>query len=260
MIKYKVIILLYYKLHFEKRGEIMDQKLFKDVVAQNIYYLRTKNHMTQFELGERLNYSDKAISKWERGDAVPDAFVLKKIADLFEVTVDYILVPHSEQDQKRDTKSIKHVKNIIAMIAAIIVFTIALAIFVIIALCTDGELYLWQIFIYAIPVVATVELIFASIWSRKMYKIFLSVSLLLWGIILTVYFAIADYSMWLLFILGIPIQLIILFAFGIKISIKFSQKEHALIKKGAIKNGIAKYVKKRKSKADDVAESTKNEE
>ena len=115
----------------------MDHKLFKDVVAQNIFYLRTKNHMTQYELGEKLNYSDKAISKWERGDAIPDVFVLKKIADLFEVTVDYILVPHSEQDQKRDTKPIKKIKNIIAAIAAIGVQTVALAIFVIVALYTD---------------------------------------------------------------------------------------------------------------------------
>ncbi|MBQ8163157.1 MAG: helix-turn-helix domain-containing protein [Clostridia bacterium] len=227
----------------------MDHKLFKDVVAQNIFYLRTKNHMTQYELGEKLNYSDKAISKWERGDAIPDVFVLKKIADLFEVTVDYILVPHSEQDQKRDTKPIKKIKNIIAAIAAIGVQTVALAIFVIVALYTDGALYLWQIFIYALPVIAIVELVFACIWSRKMYKIFLSVSLLLWGILLTVYFAIADYSMWMIFLLGIPIQLIIFFAFGIKITIKFSQKDHALIKKGAIKNSIAKYVQKKKGKS-----------
>ena len=82
-----------------------------------------------------------------------------------------------------------------------------------------------------------------------MYKIFLSVSLLLWGILLTVYFAIADYSMWMIFLLGIPIQLIIFFAFGIKITIKFSQKDHALIKKGAIKNSIAKYVQKKKGKS-----------
>ena len=48
---------------------------FKSIVAQNIYYLRTQSSMTQFELGEKLNYSDKAISKWERGDGIPDAFV-----------------------------------------------------------------------------------------------------------------------------------------------------------------------------------------
>ena len=47
--------------------------------------------MTQAELGQRLNYSDKSISKWERGEAIPDAFVLTQMAELFGVTVDYLL-------------------------------------------------------------------------------------------------------------------------------------------------------------------------
>ena len=76
----------------------MDLKEFKEVVAQNIYYLRTKNHLTQYELGEKLNYSDKAISKWERAEGMPDAYIISKMSELFGVTVDYMLTPHSEQD------------------------------------------------------------------------------------------------------------------------------------------------------------------
>ena len=65
-------------------------------IAQNIYYLRTVNHMTQSELGEKLNYSDKAISKWERAEGMPDAFVLKQLSQLFNVSVDYLLSEHNE--------------------------------------------------------------------------------------------------------------------------------------------------------------------
>ena len=54
----------------------MDNQAFREIVAQNIYYLRTVNHLTQYELGEKLNYSDKAISKWERADGLPDAHPL----------------------------------------------------------------------------------------------------------------------------------------------------------------------------------------
>ena len=61
--------------------------------------------MTQDELGEKLNYSDKAISKWERGDGIPDAFVLKKMSELFGVTVDYILSEHTEQERKLEPPS-----------------------------------------------------------------------------------------------------------------------------------------------------------
>ena len=83
------------------------QKDLKEIIAQNIYYLRTINQMTQSELGEKLNYSDKAISKWERADGLPDANVLKKMGQLFGVTVDYILNEHSEQDKKLDTNTVK---------------------------------------------------------------------------------------------------------------------------------------------------------
>ena len=108
----------------------MDIKEFKNIVAQNIYYLRTENHMTQYELGEKLNYSDKAISKWERGDGLPDAYVLNKMSQLFGVTVDYMLTPHSEQNKKVETQPIKKAKRIVSNIVAAGIFTLALLIFV----------------------------------------------------------------------------------------------------------------------------------
>ena len=63
----------------------------KPIIAKNITVLRQNAKMTQFDLAEKLNYSDKAISKWERAEAIPDVSVLKSIADLFGVTVDYLL-------------------------------------------------------------------------------------------------------------------------------------------------------------------------
>ena len=57
----------------------------REIIAKNISDLRKKSGLTQIELAEKLNYSDKAVSKWERGDSVPDVGVLKQIADLFGV-------------------------------------------------------------------------------------------------------------------------------------------------------------------------------
>ena len=65
----------------------------KHIIAKNICDLRTAKGMTQLELAEKLNYSDKAVSKWERGESVPDITVLKEIADLFDVTLDYLVEP-----------------------------------------------------------------------------------------------------------------------------------------------------------------------
>ena len=66
----------------------------KLIFASNLIRLRTAAGMTQAELGEQLNYSDKSISKWERGEAIPDAAVLKRMSEIFGVTVDYLLNEH----------------------------------------------------------------------------------------------------------------------------------------------------------------------
>ena len=66
----------------------------KLISASNIIKLRTGAGLTQAELGEKLNYSDKTISKWERGEAIPDAYVLTQMAEIFGVTVDYLLSSH----------------------------------------------------------------------------------------------------------------------------------------------------------------------
>ena len=69
----------------------------KRIIAQNIASLRKRNGMTQLDLAEKLNYSDKAVSKWERGDSIPDIMVLKTMADLFGVTVDYLITDEHEE-------------------------------------------------------------------------------------------------------------------------------------------------------------------
>ncbi len=199
---------------------------FKAIVAQNIYYLRTQNQMTQLELGEKLNYSDKAISKWERGDAVPDAYVLKQIGELFGVTVDYILTEHSEQERKVDTKPARKAKAMLANVIMTSIATVALLVFVILALAT--EIYHWQIFIYAVPAILIVGIVFSFILNNKIMAV-LSISGLTWSLLLVVFFALwsfrFDYPTWMILLLGVPIQIIVLFSFKIRITIKISQKE-----------------------------------
>ena len=201
----------------------MDLKEFKEVVAQNIYYLRTKNHLTQYELGEKLNYSDKAISKWERAEGMPDAYIISKMSELFGVTVDYMLTPHSEQDKKVETKPIKKVKRIVSNIVSAGILFVALLIFVLVAMISDYNIFLWQIFIYAFPVVVTLRIVFNSVWF-KAKNVFLLTSILLWSLIASIYVAIANWSLWIIFIIGLPLQVIVFLAFRIKITVRFSKK------------------------------------
>lgn len=201
----------------------MDLKEFKEVVAQNIYYLRTKNHLTQYELGEKLNYSDKAISKWERAEGMPDAYIISKMSELFGVTVDYMLTPHSEQDKKVETRPIKKVKRIVSNIVSAGILFVALLIFVLVAMISDYNTFLWQIFIYAFPVVVTLRIVFNSVWF-KADNVFVLVSILLWSVISSIYVAIANWSLWIIFIIGLPLQVIVFLAFRIKITVRFSKK------------------------------------
>ena len=104
----------------------------KEVIAKNITDLRTKANMTQLSLAEELNYSDKAISKWERAESIPDITVLKTIADLFGVTVDYLL----EEEHKSNKSIIIANKNkrkfygIIIAMAVLLVYLIGTVFFV----------------------------------------------------------------------------------------------------------------------------------
>lgn len=199
---------------------------FKSIVAQNIYYLRTQNSITQFELGEKLNYSDKAISKWERGDSIPDAYVLKKMSELFGVTVDYILSEHTEQERKLEPKKTKMSNAMLANVIMIGIATVALLVFILLAIIT--KIYHWQIFIYAIPAIIIVGIVFSVILKSKIMGV-ISVSGLCWSILVVIYFALwsfrNDYATWMILLLGLPIQLIVIFSYKMKISIKLIPKE-----------------------------------
>ncbi len=200
----------------------------KSIVAQNIYYLRTINHMTQYELGEMLNYSDKAISKWERGDGLPDVYVLKRMSELFGVSVDYMLTEHTEQDQKVETKTNKKSKALLGNVIKIGLLTISLLLFVIIAIASAGEIYYWQVFIYAVPLVAIAGIVFGAILKNR-WQVLAYVSLLMWSILAVIFFALlkfaTDYKVWLIFFIGIPAQIIIFLSFKIRITVKISKKE-----------------------------------
>ena len=185
---------------------------FKKIVAENIIRLRTAHELTQAQLGEKLNYSDKSISKWERGDAIPDAYVLKKMAELFNVTVDYILKQHSENEKVKVHKVRRYSRSVISTIAFIGVWTAALIAFIVMWLLGNP---LWIIFVYTVPVSLIVLLVLNSLWGINKINMFI-ISGIVWGLITCVYLTFYSANWWQLFIVGIPAQLIIILSFHIK--------------------------------------------
>ena len=187
---------------------------FKKVVAGNITRLRTSINLTQAQLGEMLNYSDKSISKWERGESVPDVFVLKKIADLAGVTVDYIITPHAddEQIQPNKTEGRRYSRRFITLTVLAGIWALAVLLFVILWI---AGIVNWLIFVYAIPVSLITLLVLNSVWGDRSWNLYI-ISGLVWGIICSVYLTALKYNWWQLFLLGIPAQIIIIFAFSIR--------------------------------------------
>ena len=175
--------------------------------------------MTQQAFAEIFNYSDKAISKWERGEAIPDVTVLKQIADYFGVTVDYLL----EENHSGGTPAAEHRARLrrrnhllISILAVSCVWFVATAVFVTLVLC-EAAFEPWLTYVYAIPTSAIVAVIFNSIWGvRKMN--FPIVSLLIWGTIVSVYLTAAVEFLefpWVIFIVGIRLQFSAVFLPGI---------------------------------------------
>ena len=186
---------------------------FKKIVAENIMKLRTSMDLTQAQLGEQLNYSDKSISKWERAESIPDVFVLKKIADLAGVTVDYIITPHTEEEQIKPEKKVhRYSRRFITLTVLAGIVTLAVLLFVVLWLC--GIVY-WLVFVFAIPVSLITLLVLNSIWGDRSWNLYI-VSGIVWGIICSTYLIALERNWWQLFLLGIPAQIIIIFAFSIK--------------------------------------------
>lgn len=185
----------------------------KPIVAQNISELRTAHGITQIELAERLNYSDKAVSKWERGESLPDVAVLTEIADIFGVSLDYLVKSEHEQPPpepaaEKTTRVYNH--GFITGISIILVWLAAITAFVVSDILTDTKLNFFA-FLYAVPVTMIVWLIFNCIWFNKRRN-FLIISLLMWSVLAVFFVTLLPFGLvfWQLFLLGVPGQIIIL--------------------------------------------------
>ena len=187
-----------------------DREALTHAVAKNIATLRQSRKMTQLELGEALNYSDKAISKWERAEAVPDAFVLSDLSRIFSVSVDWLLSEHTEDEVPPipyDLRRHRHV--VISLLSFFGTWTLATIIFVTLALAGFPH---WQTFIYALPASLIVLLVMNSIWGKRSRN-FLIVGLLVAACILSVYIALLSYHYWMLFLLIAPAELCVLLSY-----------------------------------------------
>ena len=186
----------------------------REIIGNNIAELRSRAQLTQTKLAELLNYSDKAVSKWERAEAVPDVAVLKQIADYFGVTVDYLLrAEHTADELPTVLPPLRSNKLVISLISMAGAWLVATMVFAILLSCDVKTFAPWLCYIYAIPVTFILAIVFNSVWGVRRLN-FIIWSLILWSGVLSVYLTAAvvfKTNLWILFITGIPAQIIFFF-------------------------------------------------
>ncbi len=188
----------------------MTQDEIKKNFSKNLIELRKDRNMTQLALAEALNYSDKAVSKWEVGMVLPDVETMSNIAEFFGVTVNDLIYTKSPKVLRRLFTN----KVFITLIAIVGVWFLTSIAYLILSQVTTLD-RVWISFIIAIPISAVVLMVFSFIWFNKVWQ-YISVSLLLWSILLTIYLGLFNINLWFIFIVGIIGQILITFSFSIK--------------------------------------------
>ena len=203
----------------------MDEQKLRARIGANIAAYRKRQGLTQAGLAEKLNYSDKAVSKWERGESVPDVVTLMGLAEQLGTTVNELLADPNElpADTGRVEKTMERVvqrtlkrkanKNIILGLSSILVWFVALLLFVVLSSLEIP--YTWLAFLYAVPANCIVMLSLRSAWQDFRWNRAL-ISGIMWGVLIALYMTLlvlANINIWKLFLLGVPGQIAILLWF-----------------------------------------------
>ena len=213
----------------------------KETVKDNLVRLRREHKLTQLELSEKINYSDKAISRWETGEVTPDVETLAHLANLYGIPITAFFLAPPEQLSKSERKAQRSAEKKIRKaqklarkdectstgtvpksapkdptrsrrIALLIFFlcflwTAALSLFTI--LNTVGLARVWMAFVWGVP--ATFAILCAYFGIRRHAVTFrVMLSLLVWTALTATYLQIANWMLFPLLFLGIPLQTIIL--------------------------------------------------
>ena len=205
----------------------MNDEMLKDYLGANIVSYRKQHRLTQAALAEKLNYSDKAVSKWERGESMPDVLTLVQLAELFGITVnDLLRDPNALPEPTGKVEKVMELavektlhrkpnKKSILGLASLLVWFVALLLFVVLSSLDIPKS--WIAFFYAIPANAIVMLSLCSAWKEFRWNELL-VSVIVWGSLVSLHATLLLFfhiNVWKLFLLGIPGQLAIYFAFRV---------------------------------------------
>ena len=199
----------------------MTMEELKLIVASKLIKLRQEAGMTQAELGEKLNYSDKTVSKWERGESIPDAYVLTRLARIYNTTVDALLSeaepwmdPVEKQKKEEREQAPKFSSTVVTLVAIMGIWTMAVLMFVIFWLMLD-EL-VWLIFAAAVPISLVTLLVLNSVWNKGRHNMIIVMALVA-CIAALIYLFLLPKNPWQIFLVLIPAEILVVLSFHIRV-------------------------------------------
>ena len=193
----------------------MNSDKLKNRIGSNIAACRRQCGLTQAELAQKLNYSDKAVSKWERGESIPDVMTLAQLSDVLGVELNTLLGSTDAPEKPAAPVPLHRRvdKRVIQMLVSILVWFVALLVYVILSSMDIPKS--WIGFVYALPANAITLLCLRSAW--RMYgKNMLLISVIVWGTLISLYVSMlifAGLNLWRLFLLGIAGQIAVILWF-----------------------------------------------
>ena len=159
---------------------IQDEQTLRRTTAKNIAAYRKAHKDTQLDLARKLNYSDKSVSKWERGEGLPDVYILAQIAQLYGITVSNLI-----GEEEPPKKSNPHFHIYVVLLSVALVFVIAAILFTAFTIAAV-PFPSWLFFLYAVPVSSIVCIVFTSLWWGILMQ-GLSITALIWSAGLCIY-------------------------------------------------------------------------
>ena len=187
----------------------------KQNLAENLTFYRKSASLTQAELAEKLNYSDKSVSKWERGESVPDLYVLKQLADFYQVTIDTLISP-PKKEKPVNAKKISKKRAAICLCITGLVWLISIFCFATINIIIPSITHTWLFFLYALPITLIIMLVLTAVWKKTSTNTII-ISLLIWTALLAIYLTLSSLlinpprTLWMIFLIGIPAQALTVF-------------------------------------------------
>ena len=181
----------------------------QELLAKNLAYYRKASGLTQLELAEKFNYSDKSVSKWERGEGFPDVFVLKSLADFYGITVDDF---YAEEHKKVATTNHSLSKQVyLKLLSLVICWSVTLITFFFLSVFLKNvKFQTWLVFIYGIVATGVVLLVWDFIYHHRLLRM-VDTTIIIWSVALTLFFTflvIIDIPLPLIFVVAIPFQIL----------------------------------------------------